>query len=392
MTEQDGMDVEPRTMDQIMPVPPQIAHQLSTAMQQAFATPERQRFSLAGRFAIVLARYPMLGHAMDPFHLHLLHKAAPDVTLPATNTLDLDLLHALANSKTDPAYCRTLYYLEYKCKHGAWPLGFGSIAKGMRTWYRHLYKAIAAAAATSTSNVILHMERFPHVQAWTHLRPHPIELMAARLLVHVLTERRLDPMKLDVRWPNAVPLRVMQAVLLQCLRHDQGLVLFTQCLHVPLGNIEQHKSPVMSWLVNETGFFGNTSVMRDEIDQWLQVLQVPLDWIAPALLVQQRVDLLNDAQLTNVLDRFMQQNTSLCITPRPPWVDHERVRAAFGRLNKAARKPMIDAFLQNMDGMDAEARNTFVEFLSSIRELNLFVDAMLSRMFERELGFKEKKK
>jgi len=354
------------------------------------SVPPRQRETLIQRFVTALNQHPKLGESIDPFHMFLLASVNPSILLPilgkerVEDILDTAILHNMIKNGVEPGYMRSIYYLEYKISHMKWPSGFNFIPEPMRRWYNHLYKMITVPK--SGNPVLLQMGRFPVMTEVKSIRPHPMELMAARLLIYVLNHAQLDLKKVTVQWTTAVTVRTKQSILLQCLRHEHGLVFFVERLHMSLGKIEDYQSIVLSWLAKETGFFTNQcGDTRNHIDHWIDVLHVPLDWIATALLVQGRIDQLNDEQLNRVLVRFLTQNTSLALTPRPGWIDHPRVRAIFKRLTEdiTTESEWVNILMQNLENKQASFTMDLLDLMTDVPELRPFEEAFLIRSFEK---------
>jgi hypothetical protein len=228
------------------------------------------------------------------------------------------------------------------------------------------------------------MDRFPVMTDVKSFRPHPVELMAARLLTHVL-QYYFDMNRVDVQWTPAVTVRTKQAILLQCLRHENGLAFKDSCLRMSLDKIENYQSIILTWLVKETGFFTNTCENRNQIDKWVNGLGVPVDWIAPALLVQGRIDKLDDTQLSSVLVLFLTQNTSLTLTPHPDWIDHPRVRAIFTALTAdiSNESEWVNILLQNLENKKTSLTMALLDLMTDIPELRPFLEAFLIRSFKK---------
>lgn len=311
---------------------------------------------------------------MDPFHLYLLATIDPEKFLPVLGygsiheILDPAILTDLQETNAPKAYWRVLYVTEFVRRHNAWPRGFKSIHKPMRHWYKHLDDVL------KHRTVQLDMDFFPlsHVPG---TRSHPMEILAAYLIFHVLV---VHAPQIEIQWPNDPKNRTLQAVLMQCIRQGKaGFDLFLGRLQMPLVQIEPFQSALMQWLVNETEYFSTALV---EVDQWMDVLKIPKEWIAPALLVQGRIDHLSDTQLGQVLSRFITHDTSLSVKPRPVWIDHPRVRAVFARLDKEKANSIewANVLVQNMRQVQYAERNDIIDLLVSIPELDGFVMGALT--------------
>ncbi len=190
------------------------------------------------------------------------------IEIATADILDMDILHDLHLRKVDPSYWRTIYMYDYHDKWETWPMGFAGIHKPMRKWYRHLH-----------ASQFINMAKFPFVAQWTQTRAHPMEVMAAKLFLHVIGFHGRAG---SCQWPIDIPLRTRQTLLSQCLTHENGFSLFNR-MALPLGPIDQYQSLILAWL-GGTGFFGGTS--NAAIDQWIHRLDVPMDWLAAGLLAQ----------------------------------------------------------------------------------------------------------
>ena len=327
-------------------------------------TSSRVNATLASRLAHVLGHYTKLGDRIEPFHMHLLTTACVDMYEVPVPILDVDILGLLQRRRVDPSYWRVLYMYYYRVRHGDWPMGFRGIYKPMRRWYEHMINPINVS-----------MEQFPYDAQWTQTRAHPMELMATRLLLDVLSERPIP-----VQPSDTLPLRVRQVLLNQCLRHEYGLRLYKH-LRMSWGDVVQYQSIVLAWL-GDMGYFKGTCTQYQHVEAWLLCLGVPMDWVATALLIQDRVDVLTQEQLVRALERFLTLNTSLPVHPRPSWIDRPRVRETFRYMVQEKMIP-TDVFLQNYNAKTATERDQLMDLLNSVPELEEYATLVVMGWFQK---------
>jgi hypothetical protein len=332
----------------------------------------------------IIHKEPQFLDHIHPFNLYLMACAAPRTLLPllkcerVQDLLDPTILTDLYQVNLPPAYWRSIYLLEYRRRHQRWSSGFRGLPQPMRRWYKHLVNV-------QTGQVLeLDMSRFP-ICPTPGVMCHPSELLAAHLLLYVMARPGYVSERLHVEWPPAPSHRIIQALLHQCLRQrDHGLDLFER-LRPPFtpSIMERMEGTVRGWLVAESRFYDGLST--EAIDRWLLALNVPKKWIATGLLAQGRIDTLNDKELRAVLSKFLLQDTSLKLVPRPAWVDFPRVRQMFAVIDAASgnSREWADTMRQNLQHVTSAEFRAFSDLLFDIPELGTLSAGALALTVEK---------